>query len=79
LVGSDLPDAPAGFVYGVWLSDRSGIEAIYAGSFLPDSGMTVVRVPFDRLRFDLVFVTLEREGTVPDEPGDVVWEETAAA
>jgi hypothetical protein len=79
LVGSDLPAAPAGSVYGVWLSDRSGIEAVYAGSFLPASGMTVVRVPFDRLRFDLVFVTLEREGVVPDAPGAVVWEEAAAA
>jgi hypothetical protein len=79
LVGSDLPAAPAGFVYGVWLSDQSGIEPVYAGSFLPASGMTVVRVPFDRVRFDLVFVTLEREGVVPDEPGDVVWEEAAAA
>lgn len=79
LVGSDLPAAPAGFVYGVWLSDQSGIETVYAGSFLPASGTTVVRVPFDRFRFDLVFVTLEREGAVPGEPGDVVWEEAAAA
>jgi hypothetical protein len=78
LVGSDLPAAPAGFVYGVWLSDRSGIDAVYAGSFLPASGMTVVRVPFDRFRFDLVFVTLEPEGVVPVEPGEVVWEEAAA-
>ena len=79
LVGSDLPAVPAGFAYGVWLSDQSGMETVYAGSFLPASGTTVVRVPFDRFRFDLVFVTLEREGTVPDEPGDVVWEEAAAA
>ena len=68
-----------GFVYGVWLSDQGGIETVYAGSFLPASDTTVVRVPFDRFRFDLVFVTLEREGAVPDEPGDVVWEEAAAA
>ncbi len=79
LVGSDLPAAPAGFVYGVWLSDQSGVETVYAGSFLPASGMTVVRVPFDRFRFDLVFVTLEREGVAPDEPGEVLWEEAAAA
>jgi hypothetical protein len=79
LVGSDLPEAPAGSVYGVWLSDQSGVETVYAGSFLPASGMTVIRVPFDRFRFDLVFVTLEREGVAPDEPGEVVWEEAAAA
>jgi hypothetical protein len=79
LVGSQLPAAPAGFVYGVWLSDQSGIETVYAGSFLPASDTTVVRVPFDRFRFDVVFVTLEREGTVPNEPGDVIWEEAAAA
>ena len=79
LVGSELPAAPAGFVYGVWLSDRSGIETVYAGSFLPASGTTVVRVPFDRFRFDRVLITLEREGAVPDEPGDVVWEEAAVA
>lgn len=79
LVGSHLPAAPAGFVYGVWLSDQSGVETVYAGSFLPVSGMTVVRVPFDRFRFDRVSITLEREGTVPDEPGDVVWEEAAVA
>ena len=79
LVGSELPAAPAGFVYGVWLSDRGGIETVYAGSFLPASGMTVVRVPFDRFRFDLVFVTLEREGVAPDEPGELVWQEAAAA
>ena len=79
LIGSELPAAPAGFVYGVWLSDQGGIETVYAGSFLQASDTTVVRVPFDRFRFDLVFVTLEREGAVPDEPGDVVWEEAAAA
>ena len=79
LVGSDLPAAPAGFVYGVWLSDLSGVQASYAGSFVPVPGMTVVRVPFDRFRFDRVLITLEREGTVPDEPGDVVWEEAAVA
>jgi hypothetical protein len=79
LVGSDLPAAPEGFVYGVWLSDQSGVEAFYAGSFVPASGMTVVRVPLDRFRFDRVLITLEREGTVPAEPGDVVWEEAAAA
>ena len=79
LVGSELPAAPAGFVYGVWLSDRSGIGTVYAGSFLPATGMTVVRVPFDRFRFDLVFVTLEREGVAPDEPGELVWQEAAAA
>jgi hypothetical protein len=79
LVGSDLPAAPSGFVYGVWLSDQGGVEAAFAGSFVPASGMTVVRVPFDRFRFDRVLITLEREGSVPDEPGDVVWEEAAAA
>ena len=68
-----------GFVYGVWLSDQSSNETVYAGSFVPVSETTVVRVPFDRYRFDSVFVTLEREGAVPDEPGDVVWEEAAAA
>jgi hypothetical protein len=79
LVGSDLPAVPAGFVYGVWLADQSSDETYYAGSFVPVSETTVVRVPFDRNRFDSVFVTLEREDSVPDEPGDVVWEEAAAA
>jgi hypothetical protein len=79
LVGSDLPATPAGFVYGVWLSDESGVEAVYAGSFLPVSGTTVVRIPFDRFRFDRVSITLEREGTVPEAPGDVIWEEAAVA
>ena len=79
LVGNDLPAVPLGFVYGVWLSDRSGVETVYAGSFLPVPGMTVVRVPFDRSRFDRVLITLERDGTVPTEPGEVVREEAAAA
>jgi hypothetical protein len=79
LVGRDLPTAPAGFVYGVWLADQSANETFYAGSFVPAAGTTVVRIPFDRFRFDSVFVTLEREGTVPGEPGDVVWEEAAVA
>jgi len=79
LVGSDVPDAPAGFVYGVWLADQFSDDAVFAGSFVPASGMTVVRVPFDRFRFDRVLITLEREGTVPVGPGHVVWEEAAVA
>lgn len=75
LIGSDVPPPPSGFVYGVWLSD--GVDAVFAGSFLPMQGVTVVRVPFDRLRFDRVLVTVEMSGDVAEEPGSVVWEAVA--
>jgi hypothetical protein len=75
LVGSDVPLPPPGFAYAVWLSD--GEDAVYAGAFVPSPGVTVIRVPFDRSRFDRVSVTVEVEGEVPDEPGGVVWEAAA--
>src|SRR5919204_2212597 len=75
LMGRDVPAPPSGTVYGVWLSD--GETAVYAGSFLPDEGLTVVRVPFDRSRFDEVLVTIEAEGSSPSQPGEVLWEAAA--
>jgi hypothetical protein len=75
LVGSDVPPAPAGLVYGIWLSD--GVDAVFAGTLVPGLDVTVVRVPFDRSGFDRVLITLEIEGTVPSEPGDAVWEAAA--
>jgi Anti-sigma-K factor rskA len=75
LVGSDVPAPPDGSVYGIWLSD--GVQAVYAGSFVPRPGVTVVEVPFDRSRFDRVLVTLEVEGAEPIEPGDPLWEAAA--
>ena len=75
LVGSDVPSPPSGTVYGVWLSD--GVDAVFAGSFLPMPGVTVVRVPFDPSRFDRVLVTVEVSGETADEPGQIVWEAVA--
>jgi Anti-sigma-K factor rskA len=75
LIGSDVPPPPSGFVYGVWLSD--GVDAVFAGSFLPMQGVTVVRVPFDRFRFDRVLVTVEMSGDIAEEPGSAVWEAVA--
>ncbi len=75
LIGDDVPFPPSGSTYGVWLSD--GVDTVYAGSFVPRSGLTVVRIPFDRSRFDRVLVTIEPEGVVPSAPGDPVWEAAA--
>lgn len=75
LIGGDVPSPPTGLVYGIWLSD--GGEPVFAGTFLPGAGMTVVDVPFDRSSFDRVLITLEVEGTVPSAPGEAVWEAAA--
>ncbi len=75
LVGSEVPPAPSGLAYGIWLSD--GVDAVFAGTFVPGPSMTVVKVPFDRSRFDRVLITLEVEGDVPTEPGDALWEAAA--
>jgi hypothetical protein len=75
LVGDDVPPPPPGSVYGVWLSD--GVDAVFAGAFVPMPGVTVVRVEYDRSRFDRVLVTVEVSGATADEPGDVVWEAVA--
>lgn len=75
LVGGDVPPPPEGLVYGIWLSD--GVEAVFAGTFLPGTGMTVVKVPFARSRFDRILITLEAKGDVPTEPGDSLWEAAA--
>jgi hypothetical protein len=75
LVGRDVPPAPAGSVYGIWLSD--GVDAVFAGTFVPGPGVSVVKVPFDRSRFDRVLITLEAEGSLPTEPGEALWEAAA--
>ena len=75
LIGGDVPSPPAGLVYGIWLSD--GSDLLFAGAFLPRTGMTVVEVPFDRSRYDRVLITLETEGADPATPGEVVWEAAA--
>jgi Anti-sigma-K factor rskA len=75
LIGRDVPLAPAGTTYGIWLSD--GVGAVFAGTFVPQPDLTVVKVPFDRSRFDRVLITLETEGTVPSAPGRPVWEAAA--
>lgn len=75
LLGDDVPPPPAGQVYGIWLSD--GVNTVFAKTFVPSTGVTVVEVPFDRSRFDRVLITLEIEGTVPSEPGDALWEAAA--
>jgi hypothetical protein len=75
LVGSDVPPAPVGLAYGIWLSD--GVDAVFAGTFVPGPGVTVFKVPFDRSRFDRVLITLEIEGTVPTQPGESLWEGAA--
>jgi hypothetical protein len=76
LIGEDVPEPPAGLVYGIWLSD--GTDLIFAGTFVPRQEMTVVDVPFDRSRFDRVVITLEVDGVVePTAPGEAVWEAAA--
>jgi hypothetical protein len=75
LIGSDVPAAPAGRSYGIWLSN--GVQTLFAGTFVPGPEVTVVKVPFDRSRFDRVLITLEVEGAVPTEPGEAVWEAAA--
>lgn len=75
LVGEDVPPAPAGATYGIWLAGDA--DAVFAGTFVPAPGLTVVKVPFDRSRFDRVLITLEGEGTVPTQPGPAVWEAAA--
>lgn len=75
LVGHDVPAAPPGAVYGIWLSD--GVDVVFAGTFEPAPGLSVVEVPFDRSRFDRVLITLEPAGTIPAEPGRPVWEAPA--
>ncbi|HWL91660.1 MAG TPA: anti-sigma factor [Actinomycetota bacterium] len=75
LVGRDVPPAPAGSVYGIWLSD--GVDAVFAGTFVPGPGVSVVKVPFDRSRFDRVLITLEADDSLPTEPGEALWEAAA--
>jgi hypothetical protein len=75
LVGKDVPPAPPGATYGIWLAGDA--DTVFAGTFVPAPGLSVVKVPFDRSRFDRVLITLEGEGTVPTEPGQPVWEAAA--
>jgi hypothetical protein len=75
LLGTDVPPPPPDMVYGIWLSD--GTETVFAGVFPWGPGVRVVRVPFDRSRFDRVLVTVEEVGAEPDQPGSTVWEAAA--
>ena len=76
LVGTDVPPPPAGAEYGVWLSD--GVEAVYVGELPWGPGVRIVKVPFDRSRFDRVVVTVEAASDdAPADPGAPVWEAAA--
>jgi hypothetical protein len=75
LLGTDVPPPPPGTVYGIWLSD--GTEAVFAGEFPWGPGVHVVKVPFDRSRFDRILVTVEEVGSAPTTPGAPVWEAAA--
>jgi hypothetical protein len=75
LLGTDVPPPPPGTVYGIWLSD--GFEPVFAGEFPWGPGVRVVKVPFDRSRFDRVLVTVEDVGSAPGVPGQPVWEAAA--
>jgi Anti-sigma-K factor rskA len=76
LLGTDVPAPPPGTAYGIWLSD--GLEVVFAGEFPWGPGVHVVKVPFDRSRFDRVLVTIEEAGAPPASPGPAVWEGAAA-
>lgn len=72
LVGRDLPSPPPGAVYRVWLV--SGTEPTFAGEFLPEPGLTVVRLEFDPSVYDRILITVEPAGSVPATPLDPVWQ-----
>ena len=73
LIGSDVPAAPRNRLRRGF----DGVDAVFAGSFLPFPGVTVVRVLFDlssvrpRPRDDRDSVG------VADDPGPIVWEAVA--
>lgn len=75
LLGNDVPAPPPGTAYRVWLSD--GLEVVFAGELPWGPGVHVVKVPFDRSRFDRVLVTIEEIGLSPSAPGQAVWEAAA--
>lgn len=75
LIGTDVPPPPTGTEYGIWLSD--GVDAVYAGELPWGPGPRVVKVPFDRSRFDRVLVTIDAAGPAPEAPGPPVWEAAA--
>jgi hypothetical protein len=75
LLGTDVPPPSPGTVYGIWLSD--GVAPVFAGEFPWGPGVRVVRVPFDRSRFDRVLVTVEEVGQAHTAPGQPVWEAAA--
>lgn len=73
LVGRDLPSPPPGTVYRVWLV--SGTEPTFAGQFLPEPGLTVVRLEFDPNVYDRILITMEPADSEPATPLDPVWQE----
>ena len=75
LLGTDVPEPPTGSVYGIWLSD--GVDVVFAGEFPWGPGVRVVKVPFDRSRFDRVLITIEETTVTPSAPGTAVWEGAA--
>ena len=75
LLGNDVPAPPPGTAYRIWLSD--GVEVVFAGEIPWGPGVHVVKVPFDRSRFDRVLVTIEEIGLSPSAPGQAVWQGAA--
>ena len=75
LLGNDVPAPPPGTAYRIWLSD--GLEVVFAGELPWGPGVHIVKVPFDRSRFDRVLITIEEVGLTPSAPGQPVWEGAA--
>jgi hypothetical protein len=77
LVGHDIPEPAPGTVYRVWLG--SGTSYTYVDEFLPEPGVTLLRVQFTGGEFDRIVITEEPEAAPPTQPSDasVRWSDAA--
>jgi hypothetical protein len=78
LVGHDVPRPAPGMVYRVWLG--TGSSYTYVDEFLPEVGVTVLRIQFDAAApFDRIVITEEPASADPSQPSEtnVRWSDAA--
>jgi Anti-sigma-K factor rskA, C-terminal len=72
IYGTNVPLPAPGSVYRLWSGSLD--EARYVGDFLPnDDGMLLLEVTLPASTVGALFVTVEPAGSLPAQPGDVIW------
>ena len=71
VTGDDVPAAPAGSVYRVWLVS-DGVPT-FVGDFLPEGGTVILKIPFDPANYDDLWISIEPIDAPTEAPSNEEW------